>query len=204
MAHFPETSLSLITQVKDPANSAAWVEFLELYEPVVYRMARGRGLQDADAQDIVQQVFTSIAGAVDRWTAGEDRPPFRAWLTTIVRNAINKLLSRLPRDRASGGSSVLQRLHSEPNPDDITAEIAIETRRQIVFHACELIRHEFSEATWHVFWQTAVEGVSVAEVAKASGKSAGAIYVAKYRVIARLKESISHMTTDWDPEQVTS
>lgn len=52
MAEFPETSLSLIDRLQDAANDEAWKEFLQIYQPVVYRMARLRRLQDADALDV--------------------------------------------------------------------------------------------------------------------------------------------------------
>ena len=90
MHEFPDTSHSLISRVKDLGDGAAWTEFLGIYQPVVFRMARRRGLQDADAQDVMQQVFLSIARSIEGWTPGDLQPPFRAWLTTIARNAITK------------------------------------------------------------------------------------------------------------------
>ena len=76
MPEFPETNHSLIARVKNLADGASWVEFLGIYQPVVFRMARRRGLQDADAQDVIQQVFLSISRSIDGWTAGDDQPPF--------------------------------------------------------------------------------------------------------------------------------
>ena len=65
MHEFPDTSHSLIFRVKNPADGAAWTEFLGIYQPVVFRMARRRGLQDADAQDVMQQVFLSISKSIE-------------------------------------------------------------------------------------------------------------------------------------------
>ncbi|TWU38618.1 RNA polymerase sigma factor [Novipirellula artificiosorum] len=98
MPEFPETSHSLIARVSDPSDAASWAEFLAIYQPVIFRMARRRGLQIADAQDVLQQVFLSVARSIDGWEATEGRAPFRAWLTTIARNAITKSLSRRPSD----------------------------------------------------------------------------------------------------------
>ena len=201
MPDFPETNHSLIARVKDLGDGAAWAEFLGIYQPVVFRMARRRGLQDADAQDVMQQVFLSISSAIERWIPGDLQPPFRAWLTTIARNAITKALARRPRDAATGSTSVVELLDAQPGPAATTAEILAEARKEMVRWATEQIRTEFSEATWKVFWQTAIEGVPAAEVAKSTGRSAGAIYVARYRVTARLKEQILEVSQLWDLQE---
>ncbi|MCA9009444.1 MAG: sigma-70 family RNA polymerase sigma factor [Planctomycetaceae bacterium] len=201
MPEFPETSYSLIARVKDLGDGAAWTEFLGIYQPVVFRMARRRGLQDADAQDVMQQVFLSISKSIEGWTPGDLQPPFRAWLTTISRNAITKALTRRPRDAATGSTSMVELLGAHPDPQETTAEILAEARKELIRWATEQIRSEFSEATWKVFWLTAIEGVSIAEVAKSMGRSAGAVYVARYRVIAKLKEKVSEVSQLWDLQE---
>ena len=198
MPEFPETSHSLIERVHDPANGAAWAEFLGIYQPVVYRMARRRGLQDADAQDVVQQVFASIARSIDTWTGGADRPPFRAWLTTVARNAITNALTRRPRDRAAGSTSVVQRLNEVPVPEETISEIIREAQREIVHWAAKQIRPEFTEQTWNIFWKTSIDGVAIEDVAALTGRSVGAIYVARHRVLTRLKEKVAEVSQHWD------
>lgn len=160
-------------------------------------MARRRGLQEADAEDVMQQVFLSIARSIEGWTAGDDRPPFRAWLTTITRNAISRALARRPRDAATGSTSVMELLYAQPDPADTAAEIVTEGRREIVFWAAEHIRSEFSQETWRVFWQTAIEGLPIAQVAAATGRSVGSIYVARYRVMTRLREKVLDVSLQW-------
>lgn len=201
MPDFPQTNHSLIARVKDPGDGAAWVEFLGIYQPVVFRMARRRGLQDADAEDVMQQVFLSISRSIEGWIPGELRPPFRAWLTTIARNAITKALARRPRDAATGSTSMVELLDAQPDPQETTAEILAEVRKELVRWSTEQIRPEFSEATWNVFWLTAIEGVPIAKVAKSTGRSAGAVYVARYRVIARLKEKVLEVSQLWDLQE---
>jgi RNA polymerase sigma-70 factor (ECF subfamily) len=201
MPEFPETSHSLIAKVKDLGNGAAWTEFLGIYQPVFFRMARRRGLQDADAQDVMQQVFLSISKSIEGWTPGDFQPPFRAWLTTIARNAITKALIRRPRDAATGSTSMVELLYAQPDPQETTAEILAEARKELIRWATEQIRSDFSEATWNAFWLTAIEGVPIAEVAKSTGRSAGAVYVARYRVIARLKEKVLEVSQFWDLQE---
>ncbi len=106
MHHWPETNESLILRVKDPADAASWSDFLAIYRPVVVRMACGRGSQHADADDLAQQVFLSVARAIEDWEPDSQQPPFRVWLTRITRNAIVNALTRKRPDAAGGSTSV--------------------------------------------------------------------------------------------------
>jgi RNA polymerase sigma-70 factor, ECF subfamily len=196
---FPETSLSLIARIKDLADEAAWTEFLGIYRPVVYRMARRRGMQDADAQDVTQRVFLAIAQAINDWEPGPDRPPFRAWLVTITRNAATKALARSRPDMGTGSSSVMELLNAEPaEEENTTAEFLLDTQREALRWAADQLRSQFSEATWRLFWETAVEGRTVIDVAAETGRSAGAIYMARFRVSQRLKEKVLEVSRHWE------
>lgn len=197
MTEFPETSLSLIARIQEFGDGASWAEFLRIYRPVVYRIARRRGLQDADAQDAVQQVFLSISRSIEGWQGGVSRPPFRAWLTTIARNAILKSLMRQPRDRAAGASSVMEMLHQVPDCEETASAFQLETQRELVLRAAEQVRAEFTTETWTIFWQTAIEGVPIADVAESMGRTAGSIYVARHRILVRLKDAVQAMSQDW-------
>ena len=195
---FPETNRDLILRVQELGDGVSWSEFLGIYQPVVLRMARRRGLQDADAQDVMQQVMLSISRSIGRWTAEASQPPFRAWLTTIARNAITKALARRPPDAATGSSSVMCMLRELPDLEETTSEIQSEARRQIIHWAAEQLRSELSPDTWKIFWQTAIEGVAIADVAKSMGRTPGAIYVARFRVLAKLKEKVLEFSQHWD------
>ena len=198
MNDFPDTSYSLIERVGDLSDGASWTEFLRIYQPVVYRMARRRGLQDADAQEIIQQVFSSVSRSIDGWEAGADKPPFRAWLTTVTRNAITKALVRQPKDRATGSTTVAEQLNALPLRDEASLEFVQETQREIVHWCKEQIRAEFTDTTWEIFWKTAVEAIPAAEVAQQTGRSVGAVYVARHRVLTRLKQRVAEVSTTWD------
>jgi len=84
----PDTQASLLIRVKDPLDRDAWLEFSEIYHPVIYRMARRRALQDADALDLAQTVLASVADKVGDWQHDPERGRFRSWLTTVTKNAI--------------------------------------------------------------------------------------------------------------------
>jgi RNA polymerase sigma-70 factor (ECF subfamily) len=197
MLEFPETNHSLIERVQQLGDGAAWTEFLCIYQPVVLRMAKKRGLQDADAMDVMQQIFISVSRAIPKWKADPEQPPFRAWLTTVARNAITKSLVRRPRDLASGSTTMIDALSQIPAEQQETSEFDAEARIEIFRWAADQIRPEFTVETWSVFWQTSVEGQSVADVSKTTGRSAGAIYVARFRVLSRLKEKINELSQLW-------
>lgn len=197
MHEFPETDPSLIARLREFGDEASWAEFLRIYQPVVYRLARRRGLREADAQDAVQQVFVSISRSIEDWRGGSNRSPFRAWLTAIARNAVLKTIASRPRDRAAGTSSVMELLSEIPDRDETATDFEIETQREIVRRAAERIRAEFTAETWTVFWRTTIEGVPIAEVADAMGRTPGSIYVARHRVVARLKAAIREASRDW-------
>lgn len=199
MSQFPETNHSLVARVKNLGDGASWVEFMGIYQPVVYRMAKRRGLQDADAHDVMQQVFVSVAGAIQRWESRDDLPPFRAWLTTITKNAISKALSRRPRDRAAGSTSVMEQLNAVVAVGESSdEEFVAESRRQIFRWAAQRVRIEFAQSTWDMFWRTSVLGESVSDVAVAIGRSAGAVYIARHRVVTRLKDEIAGLSNQWE------
>jgi len=198
MPEFPETNPSLIARVQDLGDGASWEEFLGIYQPVVLRMARGRGLQYADAQDVMQQAFLSISRSIQNWKADPSQPHFRAWLTTIVRNAVTKSLTRRPRDSATGSTSIAEMLDNQPDPVATESEMLVEARREEVLWAASQIQSEFSKETWSIFQKTAIQGIPIADVAQSTGLSAGSIYVTRYRVIARLKEKVLEVSHHWD------
>lgn len=191
MTESPETRHSLIARLKDRQNQQAWGEFLEIYRPLVYRLAVAKGLQHADAEDIVQQVFSSVARALDRWQADVGRARFRTWLTTIARNAILNALTRRTPDQASG-DTIERDLLAEHASDGADSQLLVlESRREIFQWAARRVREEFEPGTWDAFWLTAVEGREVDEVAALIAKKAGAIYAARSRVMRRLKEVVA-------------
>ena len=100
----PATRASLILRLPDATDVAAWNELVDIYSPLIRRLAFAQGMQLADADDLTQEVFASIAQAVSRWLDRRDRGPFRAWLLTIARNAaVNQLTRRGTKPLAAGG-----------------------------------------------------------------------------------------------------
>lgn len=187
----PLTRASLLVRIRDGNNHVAWNEFLQLYGPVVYGFARRRGLQDADAADLMQDVMRSISNAIGRLDYDRKHGTFRGWLFTVTRNKIfNFFSARRIRPQGSGDTTTNLLLDQEPEANDGADDWELEYQRRIAATAMERIRSEFQEKTWLAFRLTAMEGVAVADAVKQTGLSAGAIYVAKSRVLARLKEEV--------------
>lgn len=194
----PVTRASLLVRLRDGSNHEAWCEFLELYSPLIYGFVRNRGLQDADAADLLQDVLRSVAGAVERLEYDKQKGGFRAWLFTITRNKLATFLtSRRSHNQASGDSGQHEVLNSHPDrSSDLEHEWEREFQRQLAARAMQTIQTEFEDKTWQAFWQTAVDGLPAAEVSRRIGLSAGAIYVAKSRVLARLKEEVERLQAE--------
>lgn len=187
----PDTRPSLILRVRDASDADAWDQFAALYRPVIVRLARRKGIQSADAEDLAQQVLLSVSGAIERWQPDQQRARFRTWLQTIVRNAILNALQRRAPDQPMGGdqASAAFEARNAIRSDDRDV-LQDEYRRELFRQAAQQIRSEFADDTWDSFWKTAVEGLDIEAVSTLSGRTRGSIYASRSRVMKRLREAI--------------
>jgi RNA polymerase sigma-70 factor (ECF subfamily) len=191
----PTTRPSLLLRLRDRQDHEAWLQFVTLYEPVAYRLLRRHGLQDADAREVMQDFFLAVSRSIDRWGASRERGSFRGWLRRVIRNlVINWLQQQRRRPAAAGGSdfqAMLDLVPEKTDPDSI--EFDLELRRAQFRRAAARIKQEVQPATWQAFWQTAVLGASAADAARQLGLEAGAVRVAKCRVLARLRTAVEEL-----------
>lgn len=192
MADPPTTRPSLLVRLRDLGDREAWRQFVALYVPVIHRFARQRGLQDADAADLTQEVLRQVAQGVGRLRYDPERGSFHSWLFKVAQNKLHDFLARRQRPgQGSGDTALHQLLEAQPAPaGDEEAVWQEEYRRGLFAWAAEQVRPSFTDTTWQAFWRTAVEGQGPREVAAALGLSVGAVYIAKSRVQARLREQI--------------
>lgn len=190
--HGPETRVSLIERLRGPASEDAWLEFTRLYRPLIYRVARGRGLQHADADDMTQDVLSIVRRRVRDFDPNADGA-FRGWLFTITRNLCINFLTRQHGPQASGDTQVLHLLAQHPGAAPASELFELEYQRMMFRQAAAAVRSEFTADTWEAFWQTAVRQRPLQEVADTLNKTNGAIRVARCRVLARIQQYIQHI-----------
>lgn len=200
MSDWPETSETLIRRVRETVDDPAWDSLVSIYRPVIYRMARRRGLTHESAEDVVQTVFLSVSRAIPQWSFVEGGPKFRHWLGRIARNAIVNAITRARPDRATGSTSVAEILQALPSEAELSGVVLREARTEAIRYAANRIQGEFSERTWKIFQATAMEGRAAAIVAKDFGCSVGAVYASRCRVTARIREIVQEMSEFWSEE----
>ncbi len=187
----PSTSVSLLARVQS-GDAEGWRRLAQIYGPIVYAWARQCGCQAADAADVMQDTFASVAGAISRFDHQRDGATFRGWLWTIARNKIRDGARAAVHDQAMGGTNAmlqmqnfLARVEAADPPSELHADNASARRR-----ACEMIRRSVDGRTWRMFWETAVMGREPQAVADEMKVSRWAVYKAKARVLQRLREQM--------------
>ena len=192
MRDAPDTRASLLLRLQQPEDELAWQDFVEIYQPLLERLATRYGLQAADAQDVAQDVLTKVAKAVPEWEHDPARGTFRGWLTRVTRNlTIEQFRARSRRPRTNPESGQLEQFDR-----DADSIFQLEEQRELFGWAARKARDQFAPATWQAFWLTAVEQQLPAAVAEQLGLSAGAVYIARSRVMARMRELIEQSEFD--------
>jgi RNA polymerase sigma factor (sigma-70 family) len=184
------TRASLLVRIRDLRDEIAWAEFARLYTPLIYRVARQSGLQDADASLVTQDVLITVARTIHRFEYDRANGSFRGWLKVVTRSRLSDFLRAQGRHvQGSGDTAVLRVLdeQADPTQPDLWEH---EYRRSLFEWAAERIRCEFEEKTWQAFWQTSVDDRETADVAESLGMSVGAVYIARSRVLARLRREV--------------
>jgi RNA polymerase sigma-70 factor, ECF subfamily len=178
------TPASLLERLCRPDAVDAWGLFAELYTPLLFSWARRAGLQEADAADLVQEVFAALVRKLPTFRYEIDGS-FRGWLRTVLRNKWSELNRRWSPPTQAGAA--VEEL-ADPASDLLDGP---GYQQELVGRALRLLRPEFQQAAWEPFWQTAVLGRPVREVAMELGISNNAVYVARCRVLQRLRRELA-------------
>lgn len=196
----PLTRATLLLRLRDGSDHDAWKEFLELYGPMLYRFVRRRGLQDADAADVVQDVFRRVGTAIGRLDYDREKGGFRAWLFTITRNRLYTFFQSRQRLEPSGHDTAQLELLSQAvdERNELVDQWELEHLRSLAGIAMQTVEQKSDPKTWSAFRMTAIEGRSAAEAAAELSMTPGAIYVAKSRVTARLRAEIERLEQQAD------
>lgn len=186
-----QTSTTLLVRLR-AREPQAWRRLSQLYGPLVYGWARGAGLREQDAADVVQDVFQSVLTSIDRFRKERPTDRFRDWLWTIAhRRTVDQIRQLAAQPRAAGGTDALRQLQELPADFlESNATAAHGATAEVVRNAMQLVREEFEPRTWQAFEQTAVAARSPADVAAELGMTAGAVYIARSRVLKRLRTEL--------------
>jgi RNA polymerase sigma-70 factor (ECF subfamily) len=187
------TSLLVRLKAHDPA---AWSALVSLYGPEVYRWCRLAGLRAHDAEDVSQEVFRAVSAHLADFRRDQPGDSFRGWLYTISRNKIRDHWKRNGHDQGIGGCEIAERLAQVPSAEDSsTGSGGTSTSTRLIRRALELVRSAFEDRTWQAFWKVTVEGKNAADVARELGMKPNAVYIAKSRVLTRLRADLGDLLT---------
>jgi RNA polymerase sigma factor (sigma-70 family) len=183
------TSPSLVLRLRDYSDSTAWTEFMEVYSPLIYEYCRSRGLQSSDAADVTQEALLRVTRAIRTFEYDKSKGLFRDWLARIVINEIRRFASKL--------SEVAP---LSPEWDNETAKIESDWNEQYQQHifskALERSRPHFSDETWKMFERSWIDKLDAKEVADELSISVDQVYVARSRVLKRLKYEVALLADD--------
>ena len=192
-----QTRASLLLRIRNPHDERAWSEFVRLYAPLIHAYGMKHGLQDADAADLAQDTLRNVLRAIPEFVYDPGRGSFRGWLCTIARNEIRRFAHRRAKQTdGTGDSNVRAILDEQPDREPHPAEWDHEYRLNLFRWAAERVRAEFRASTWQAFWRTAVGGADAAAVAAELGLTVGAVYIARSRVTARIRQEIQTVEGD--------
>ena len=186
-----ETRPSLLVRIRDACDADAWRTFVTIYAPVVYRYARRRGLQDADAADVTQEVLSEVAGGIRSFEYRPERGRFRDWLFTVTRRVVWRFHARAGR-QGERACDALDARRSSVLEHDIDWNEGFNAR---VFQAAlERARPHFEPVTWRAFERVWIDDQSAAETAAELSIPIQIVYVAKSRVLKRLQEEVEALS----------
>ena len=186
----PETSFSLLERLRSQPDDASWRLLLDLYTPLVRSWLRRHGLAGCDAEDLVQEVLAVVVRELPHFEHSRRPGAFRGWLRAVVLNRWRDFW-RARRDRpvAPGGSDFARALDQLADPH---SELSLlwdrEHDRHVLGHLLRLVEPEFSPPTWRAFRRLVLEGARPADVAAEQGTSVNAVFIAKSRVLQRLRQ----------------
>lgn len=180
------TSESLLQRLGQAGGDSAWNRFVRLYTPLLFHWSQRLGLNQADAADLVQDVFALLLVKLPEFKYDSCKS-FRSWLHTVM---LNKWRSSLRGRVATSGGAALDEVANSGDPDPAVVFEEAEYRRYVLTRAMQIMESQFEETTWRACWEHTIMGRPAVQVAAELGISEGAVYVATHRVLRRLREEL--------------
>lgn len=185
-----ETNPSLLLKLRSKEDSQAWTRFVTLYTPLVDRWIGQLGFGDPDRSDLVQEVFVVLLGKISSFQLDPARS-FRAWLRTVTINKCRDLARKQARRVEPQFVETIERAAA----DDTELLTQQEYRDYLAHAALQMMRQHFSESTWRACWEHVAMGRPAKEVAQQLGVTENAVYLARGRVLRRLRDELEGL---WD------
>jgi RNA polymerase sigma-70 factor, ECF subfamily len=179
------TSVRLLERLRLPGDAQAWERFVRLYTPLLHCWAGRLGLADADAADLVQDVFVILVQKLPQFIY-DPQQSFRGWLRTILMNRWRQRQRKQAGKGVQGQAALAAAADSDPLEEFQEAEY----RRHLVGRALLLMQSDFETTTWRACWETVGHGRPVPEVAAELGLTITAVYLARSRVLRRLRQEL--------------
>jgi RNA polymerase sigma-70 factor (ECF subfamily) len=180
------TSATLLERLRQPAPHAAWDRFVKLYTPLLLAWARRLGLQEADADDLVQDVVATLLRKLPEFRYDRHRS-FRAWLRTVTVNKWRQTQRRRAASPRMAGNVDLAEVADKGLADTFWET---EYRQHLVSRALQLMQADFEPTTWKACWEFVVSDKPAAQVAAELGTTVAVVYSAKSRVLHRLRQEL--------------
>ena len=196
VATLPTTRVTLLAQLRlDPSDQAAWDVFVERYGRHIYRWCRQWKLQDADAEDVTQDILVKLIQKLRAFRYDPSRS-FRGWLKTVTHHAWRDFAdSRLHAQRAAGTTQGQELMLTLEAREDLARKLEEAFDLELLEAAKVRVRLRVAPHTWEAFRLMALEGLPVAEVAARVQLQVAMVYVAKSKVQKMLQEEIGKLET---------
>lgn len=190
MKQTPNTRYSLIEKLQSPEDAEAWEEFAAIYQPIIFEACLSKGMQYADANDVTQDVLARVAKVIHKFDAGHAQVTFRGWLYRLTRNLVVDFFRHREKDLLAKASLDFDDSLAFPVDCEESRQFDINFRRRMFVMVAKQVQSSSLEKTWTAFWETEIERRPVVEVAEELGISSGAVYVARSRIIARMRKEV--------------
>jgi RNA polymerase sigma-70 factor, ECF subfamily len=186
------TRPSLLVRIRNSEDAEAWQTFVSIYAPVVFNYCQRRGLQDADAADLTQEVMKEVMKSIRTFEYQPEKGRFRDWFGTVVRRELAHFWEKQKR----AGKNSFAETMADLRAGQVDAAWNEEANAQILRVALARIQPNFEPVTWQLFTRTWIENRPAAETANALGVPIETVYVAKSRVLKRLEEEVLELAED--------
>jgi RNA polymerase sigma-70 factor (ECF subfamily) len=179
----------LLERLRRSPEPDSWARFVQLYAPLIYSWARRANVPHQEAADLVQDVLTLLVEKLPNFVYDRNKS-FRRWLQAVTLNKWREHCRRRDPITLPAATGLLEALAGR---EDGLAFEEQEYRQYLVNRALQVMKADFQPITWKACWEHVVSGRSAAEVATSLGISEGAVYVAKHRVLRRLREELQDL-----------